>query len=133
MIFTFSLNIVRNDPALAAEYAPKVRKGMSVYRQAILNFLNPTVIHKIDTSGYLGHLGNKITVTAINDFRITSVKVKITDSNGTIIEEGACVLQLPSGNYEYTATQQVKALPGTIILARASDLPGHISEESVLL
>lgn len=126
-------NVVRNDPALAAEYAPKARKGMSVYRQAVNNFLKPPVIREVNTSAYHGKPGEKISVTTLNDFKLTSVTVEIIDLNGIVVEEGKCEFVLPSGNYEYTATRKLSPHKGTTVLAKATDLPGHVAECKVSL
>src|ERR1035437_10227172 len=90
---------VINDPVLSAEYSAKARKGMTIYRQAMNNFLRLPFIHKVDTSGYHGNPGDKINVTAGDDFKLKSVTVKISASDGTLIEAGECVLNMPAGNY----------------------------------
>jgi len=122
------------DPALSAMYAAKSgSKGFAPYRLAVFDYLRPPYIHQVDASGYHGNTGEKITVTAGDDFQLSSVTVKISHPDGSLIEEGACVLNMPASNYEYTATVQVAALTGVVILARAIDTPGNLTELSVTL
>lgn len=121
------------DPALLAEYSAKARKGMGPYRLAVNDFLRLPYIHKVDTSGYHGNPGDKITVVAGDDFKLTSVSVRITDPDCIVIEEDDCLFMMPSGNYEYTATNQIPSIPGATVLVRATDLPGNVTERSVTL
>ena len=124
---------VINDPVLSAEYSAKQRKGMTIYRQAMNNFLRMPFISRIDTSDYHGNPGDKIKVTAGDDFKLTSVTVKISGSDGNMIEEGDCALNPPAGAYEYTSTMKHTTLAGTVIRAQAKDLPGNVKELSVTL
>ena len=122
-----------NDPALLALYAAKASKSLPPFRLAVNDFLKPPYIHEIDASGYHGNTGEKIIVAAGDDFRLDSVTVKITGPDGSLIEEGACVFNMPAGNYDFTSTVQVAALTGVVILARAKDTPGNVTELSVTL
>ena len=72
-------------------------------------------------------------MTVGDDFKLTSVTVKISDSDGTLIEEGDCVLNMPAVSYEYTSTVQHTTLAGTVISAQAKDLPGNVKELPVTL
>jgi hypothetical protein len=121
------------DPALKAEYAAKAKDGMSAYVTAVADFLRLPSISQIDTSGYKGNAGDKIRVSARDDFRLVSVTLKISDTGGKEIEAGECVITKPSGQYEYVATQQMDFSNGAIIRVQASDLPGNVTEKSVTL
>ena len=128
----YACNVI-SDPVLLAPYAAKSRKGLSPYRLAMMDFLRLPYILKIDASGYQGEVGNKIIVTAGDDFKITSVTLKITKPDGTSIEKGACIFSMPTGNYEYTATTQVPVPAGVILLAKVTDTPGNVTELSLTL
>jgi hypothetical protein len=128
----YAQNVLK-DPALLALYAAKSVKGLTPYKLAVNDYLRLPYIHKVDASGYHGNTGDKITVTAGDDFRLDSVTVKISHPDGSLIEEGACVFNMPSGSYDYTTTVQVSALAGVIIIARAKDTPGNVTEHSVTL
>jgi hypothetical protein len=122
-----------NDPELLAGYTAGSRKGLTPYQMAVHDFLKVPYIHRIDASGYHGRPGDKITVTASDDFRLVLVTVKISGQDGSLIEEGTCALNMPSGNYEYTAAVQLSSTAGIVVLARATDTPGNVIERSVIL
>jgi hypothetical protein len=128
----YGRNVI-NDPALLAEYAAKARKGLPAYRLAVQDYLRPPYVHQVDASGYHGNPGEKIIVVAGDDFKLESVTVRISRPDGSMVEEGACVFNMPAGNYEYTPTVQVTPVAGTVILARAKDTPGNVTELSVTL
>jgi hypothetical protein len=121
------------DPDLRAMYAAKSRKGLPPFRVAANDYLRPPYIHKINASGYYGFPGDKISVTAGDDFGLAGVSVKISDTGNNIIEEGSCVLNMPTGNYDYFVTILVSALPGLVVTAKATDVPGNETELSVTL
>ncbi|MCX6246607.1 MAG: hypothetical protein NTW10_02635 [Bacteroidetes bacterium] len=121
------------DPVLHAEYAAKARKGRSAYRLAVIDFLRPPFIIQVDTAGYQGNTGDTITLTAGDDFRLVSVTLKISNPDGTLVEEGDCVINMPSGQYVYTAQEQISSAAGVVIRVRATDLPGNVTEKSVTL
>ena len=88
---------------------------------------------QIDASGYRGNQGDKIVVTAIDDFALTEVTVKIADATGALIEEGPCAFNLVTGNYDFTATVSVPVPAGVTITAKATDTPGHSAEYAITL
>jgi hypothetical protein len=122
-----------NDPGLMAMYAAKATKLVPAYQLAVNDFLKQPAIITVDISAYKGNKGNRITVTAINDFMLKSVTLKICDPGGTLIEEGPCVLTLPAGTYDYISTVPVTALKGVIILATAKDMPGNVALRAVTI
>ena len=124
-------NYVLETPALFAEYSAKAGKGQSVYRIALNDFLKPPYIRKIDNSGYHGNIGDRIIVVAGDYFKVTSVTVKIYGEEGKVIEEGACVQRMPTGNYEYIATVQIPEQDCKGILASVTDLPGNVTSFAV--
>ena len=124
-------NYVLETPALFAEYSAKAGKGQSVYRIALNDFLKPPYIRKVDNSGYHGNIGDRIIVVAGDYFKVTSVTVKIYGEEGKVIEEGACVQSMPTGNYEYIATVQIPEQDCKGILASVTDLPGNVTSFAV--
>ena len=128
----YARNVI-DDPSLLAKYTAKAHKGMPPFRLAMNDFLRPPYIHKVDTSGYHGNPGDKITVIAGDDFKLDTVAVNISDTDGNTIEEGACVFTMPTGNYEYTAQEQLPDLSGIIVFASAKDTPGNITTLSISL
>ena len=121
------------NPDLLEMYTAKSRKGLTPYRLAVNDNLKKPYIHKVDTSCYSGNPGEKVNVTAGDDFKLASVKVRISNPDGTTIEEGDCVMTLPTGNYEYTTTTRVSGLAGITIQALVKDIPGNETTMSVTL
>jgi len=123
----------RSQPALFAEYAARANKKRSAFHQAMYDFLHPPFINKIDASGYHGNPGDKVKVTAGDDFKLESVSLKLSGPDGCIIEEGPCALNNQTMSYEYNATVRVSNLTGVTICASARDLPGNLTQHSILL
>ncbi|MFZ4564467.1 MAG: hypothetical protein ACOYNU_13890 [Bacteroidales bacterium] len=121
------------DPALREMYAAKSHKGLPLFRVAVNDFLRRPYVHLIDASGYHGNPGEPISVTAGDDFKLTAVAVKITGSDGVVIESGPCVLVMPTGNYDYVATTAVSNPAGVTITASVRDIPGNLTERSITL
>lgn len=124
---------VLQDPDKLAAYTAKSRDGLTPYILALTDYLKPPFVDQIDASGYQGNPGDKIGVTAIDDFELTAVTVKIVDAAGALIEQGPCVFNLITGNYDFTATVAVPDLAGVTIIAKATDTPGHSAELAITL
>jgi len=116
---------VYSDPFLKNIYEKKTSKSLTVYKLALSDFLNPPVVHKIDSSGYKGKIGDKIMVDAVGRFSLRQIKITITGPNGKFIEEGNCILDTFHILWEYTATAEQSPLSSTTITATAYDYPGH--------
>ena len=134
--FTLASRYAKNilqDPDKLAAYTAKSRDGLSPYILALTDYLKPPFVDRIDASGYHGNPGDKIGVTAIDDFELTSVTVQIVDADGALIEEGPCAFNLITGNFDFTAAVAVLALAGVTLIAKATDTPGHSAEYSITL
>jgi len=128
----YAKNILQ-DPDKLATYMAKSRNGLAPYIMALTDYLKPPFVEQIDASRYQGNPGDKIGVTAIDDFELTEVRIKIVDPGNAVIEQGPCVFDQLTGNYHYTATVQVSDISGVTIIATATDTPGHSAELSVTL
>ena len=134
--FTLAARYAKNilqDPDMLAAYTARSRPGLSPYILAVTDYLKPPFVDSIDASGYRGNPGDKIGVTAGDDFELSSVGVKIADADGIVIEQGVCSFDLITGNYIYTATVAVSDVAGVTIVAKATDVPGHMANLSVTL
>ncbi|MDD4589544.1 MAG: hypothetical protein PHG06_03795 [Parabacteroides sp.] len=134
--FTLASRYAKNvllDPDKLAAYTAKSRDGLSPYILALTDYLKPPFVEQIDASGYHGKVGDKIGVTAIDDFELTEVTLKIADVTGVLIEEGPCAFSLITGNYEFTATVAVPDPAGVTVTAKATDTPGHTAEHTITL
>ena len=106
----------------------------SAYGVAMGDYLAEPKVHFIETIGYRGNVGDMIDVKATDDFMVTGVKVVITASDGTVIEEGeAGPDQLKINIWSYQTTVANPSLPGTTIKAIAFDRPGNKASLEVTL
>ena len=105
------------------------RKGKheSSYTVARRDFMNAPEVHSIDATGYHGMMDDLIIVNATDDFKVTRVKIVITDVNGVITEEGDAtddsVTRFNQWKYKVVSTNP--SITGTKITAVAYDRPGN--------
>jgi hypothetical protein len=99
----------------------------------VVDFFNPPVIGEIDSSGYNGQVGSTLLATVTDDFKVSSVKVKIEKANGSTLEEGSATI-LPDGlNWMYVSTVANGTVTGTKVSFIASDLPNHSTVQTKTL
>jgi hypothetical protein len=110
------------------ENAVKNKKGKRAFNVAVADFFHAPDIENIDLSEYGGNIGDRINIIARDDFAVKSVKVRIINPDGSIVEEGEAK-QKVSALWVYTATQDNEDLNGDKIIVTASDLPGNVTEE----
>jgi hypothetical protein len=116
-------------PATKEAYQASAEEDETAYNVAVADFLNAPHINEIDVSHYTGQPGSYIQVRAVDDFEVKEVTVSIQDSDGTVVENGAAVLQEGSSWWRYVATAANESLRGDKIIIRVSDVPGNLSEE----
>jgi hypothetical protein len=108
--------------------AAKKQKGKTPINVAVADFFGAPDIEQVDLSGYAGGAGDRILVQASDDFAVKAVHVRISNADGSLVEEGAAVQSV--GNlWTYTATQTNESLEGDKIVISASDLPGNMTEK----
>ena len=124
------------DQSLAQAYAMVLRARQNVYSRSLEDFMSPPVVKRIDTVSYKGSVGDMIITRAVDDFRVTAVRVEIYAADGTLLEAGNTV-QNPNGlDWTYQATKVNSAaagLAGCKIKAIASDVPGNEASLEVTL
>jgi hypothetical protein len=104
------------------------------YVVAMSDYLVAPTVHHIDTLGYRGAIGDRITVKATDDFMVTSVKVVITDPSGKVIEQGDAGPNAERINlWAYTATVANPSPGGTKVSATAFDRPGNSTQAEVVI
>lgn len=111
------------DPALKLDYAAVARPGQSAFNVAFSDAYLAPELSNLDTNGYSGTIGDRITVRAIDNFFVESVKISILAAGGVLLEEGNAVLGTNGLDWTYTVTQANAALAGTTIRVAAEDLP----------
>jgi hypothetical protein len=115
------------DPTSKAEYtAAGISKNRSAYQVAMSDYLKKPKMLECDTAAYTGLVGDIINVRALDDFKITSVQVRITSATGVLIEQGTAVSQaLTPHIYRYAATAANATLHGTKVVVTLRDKPGN--------
>ena len=113
-----------NDEA-KAEYSKGTRPNKNApYRVALSDYLNAPVVHYIKAPGYSGTPGDLISIKATDDFKVMTVHVRITNSAGTVLEQGEAVQnQRRPHMWKYRTTVVNPKVKGTVIKATAYDKP----------
>ena len=122
------------DPTLKEAYTTeaKKRRNVSPYNMAMTDYLRPPVITEVNHSAYDGTAsGQKIIIEAGDAFKITTMKVKITATNSSTLEEGNATLV--NGKWQYTTTAANATLTGTKITLTATDRPGNTTTKEITL
>jgi hypothetical protein len=116
------------DSAMFAEYQTGITpKKNSAYLVAVSDSLNAPKVSAINTSDYIGAVGNDIRITAKDDFKVIRVRVIITGAGGIELERGEAV-QDAMGNediWHYAATVANPSVAGTTISVTAFDHPAN--------
>ena len=98
---------------------------MNAYNVAMADWFHAPEVQEIDMENWNGAVGDVIRIKAVDDVQVTQVTVLITDSGGTVLEQGAAS-NSGSGWWTYTTQTAVSGSPR--VVASARDLPGHIAE-----
>jgi hypothetical protein len=120
-------NTLSSDPVLEAAYAAKAKPGQKARHVAIADFLRAPDINAIDVSGYHGQPGDVIRIDVTDNFAVREVKVVITASDDSPVEEGYAQPEATGYEWTYKVAQTNNDLPGSRIEIYASDVPGNIS------
>jgi hypothetical protein len=124
--------IATADPETKGLYDAAAKKGKKLVNVAVADLFNAPDIEQIDLSGYSGNVGDRIRIIASDDFAVKSVHVRITNADGSLVEEGNAA-QGVSKLWIYTAAQSNEQLDGDKIVVSASDLPGNVTTEEETL
>ena len=122
------------DPTLRELYTAEAKKRdvASPYNMAMADYLRPPVIDKINAEAYTGSAsGEKIIIEADDKFKVISLKVKITKSNGSLIEEGQA--SLSEGKWVYTTTAANASPTGDKITVIATGRTGNSTTKEITL
>ncbi|RZJ88603.1 MAG: hypothetical protein EOO20_13220 [Chryseobacterium sp.] len=124
---------VIGNPDLATIYQPFAKPGKSVYNLALANYCKAPQIILIDTANYQGQIGEQIRVRAIDNFKVTEVRVSVYDAADVLLESGLAILSANNIDWIYDATTLRSTLAGTKITAEAKDTPGNTTLETVAI
>ena len=96
------------------------------------DYLKPPTIASIETSDYTGiKTGEKIIIKAEDNVKINSLKIKITKSDKSTVEEGSATLL--EGKWTYITTVINSSITGDKIVVTATDRPGNTSTKQITL
>jgi hypothetical protein len=111
---------------LKAEYQATAKLGQSAFNKAFSDYQKaPEIYQDIDLETYTGAIGDTIEISAIDDFRVVSVHVKVSSAADVLIEQGQAV-QSPNGlDWVYTFTAVNSEVTGSKLIITATDLPGN--------
>ena len=109
------------------------KKGRTPFNVAVADFLKAPSIENVNISGYTGNAGDTIRISVMDDFAVKAVTVRITNSDGTLVEEGDAVSDAAGYEWTFTATQINDSLAGDKIEIFVSDIPGNITGDELSL
>ena len=122
----YALSVKKSaDQSLADAYAKALRPRQNVYSRALEDFMSPPVVKFINTTDYSGAVGDKIVTRALDDFRVTRVRVEIYAANGTRLEAGDAQQNISGNDWTYIATMANNPLAGSRIKVIATDVPAN--------
>jgi len=78
-------------------------------------------------------VGSKIEVKATDDFKVKSVKVRIDDAAGTLVEEGLAVPDADGLHWSFTATRANAVLTGDKVTVSVTDMPDNLTVKTKTL
>jgi hypothetical protein len=106
------------------------KKGRKAFNLAVADFFHAPDIDSIDISEYSGNVGDRIRIVATDDFAVKSVKIRIINADGSLVEEGDAT-QSAGALWIYNASQNNETLDGDKIIVTASDLPGNLTSDEL--
>ncbi len=121
------------DELTKALYQAKVKGNQTAFNLALSDFCKAPQITKYNVAEYAGQAGDKISIRAVDDFKVEWVKLQIKDCAGSTIEEGTAVLSANGADWIYIATAANPTLAGSKLIISAGDLPGNITIKEVIL
>jgi hypothetical protein len=125
---------MQKEPSKSLYETGITEKKRTAYTVALSDYLVAPKVRQINALGYSGKVGDEIVVKATDDFMVTSVKVTITGSDGSKIEQGQAVQDPDRFTlWKYTATVANPSLGGTSIKADAEDKAGNIGSDEKAL
>ena len=130
---------VKAQPDLKAVYVLAARlQNKRAIDLAKSDFLNAPVVTDIDLSGYIGQPAGIIRVKAEDELDAASVRVRVLELEGTVIEEGDAALganpegrkpkaevNKPGGSWAYSSRVAVAAGKAVVIEVTVADRAGN--------
>lgn len=121
------------DPEKRKEYDERAGGMVTGYNVAVADFLNAPDIDEVDVTQYHGAIHEPIRVRVTDDFKVVKVHLAVYNSDGSQVEEGDAAQQENKIDWIYTSTAENPSTVGDKIVVLASDQPGNITEEDLML
>lgn len=121
------------DPDMLEFYNSVKIPGRTAYNMAVKDVINPPEIRDIRTDQYLGNVGDKIVVKAVDVFRVFRVSVAIYSAKDVLVEEGDAIIARNGKDWTYTTTKENKVLKGTKVKVMAEDVPANKTYSEMIL
>ena len=128
----YALAAIAN-PVTKAAYAAAIQGNQSAYNVAMADAFQAPEIKSVNTAEYHGHAGDIITIRAVDDFKHTSVRVRINTAAGAFVEFGNAVADENGLDWKYTALSENANLAGSKIIVSAYDLPANETVKEVVI
>lgn len=118
---------VMPDPVLKAAYQAVAKPGQNAFNTAFADYQRaPELDEEIDLDVYTGEaLGEEISISVIDDFRVAAVWVQIIKPDASVLEEGDAIQSANGLDWIYTTTTANPERTGSKVVFTASDLPGN--------
>lgn len=120
-------------PQLKEMYQAVAKPRQTAYNVAFADYFIAPEIREVDHSNYVGIAGNKIRIRAIDDFKVLAVTIEIIGADLNVLENGNAVISENELDWIYTVKQANNTLPGTKIIASASDHAGNATISEIVL
>ncbi len=116
------------DPAARPVYERlAAARQTTVFGIAASDVYNPPEVVEIDCAGLTRQIGGQVKILATDDAEVKSVHVTLRDANGSVLEQGAAVLE--NTHWYYTSTTVLAPEPA--VLVSLQDAAGAALDELV--
>jgi hypothetical protein len=95
----------------------------------VSDYLTPPTVEEIDLSEYNRQPGSRITILALDDVEVVSVRIVIRTAANVVVEEGWAEKEHEIWRYRATARAPVDVLT---VMATATDRPAHTGTLTVV-
>jgi hypothetical protein len=123
---------VKKNPEIKALYERRAKGTIKNWHNlAIGDKMNPPEIREIHIERYTGEPGEVIRIRVTDDFKVASVNVRITTTDGREIEAGEAQPRGKRGLWRFFTTIKNPCHQGTVITVTAFDIPKNESVASL--
>lgn len=129
----YAKSVRDTNPELMAQYEAKRKGTQSAFNVAFLDAYKGPKLRDLRTDEYEGVVGNPITVEALDNFRVKSVKFILFSADGSKLEEGTGIQAASGFQWGYTTQVANPTVTGTKLRIIAKDIPDNMTVLEVVL